>query len=172
MATRACDMAQDPIWCEASRRMWRQSSLQTLGAASQRLAMATNRNRCLKRHRLEHPPMAGQGVVTGQPYSDGKGCGSLGQTSGTPPKPQVPVTRLSKRQVLAYRRSLRQVANDIGMNLGTMYGSPSGVGVCDQCHTWGGVPVVVGDRESLSHGEGGQLSHNANSQRQLSLRRM
>jgi hypothetical protein len=154
-------MVQDPIWCAVSLTTWQQRPLQSLGAASQKLAMVTTRNRCLKRHRLEHPLKVGQGVVTGQPYSDGIGYDSDGQISGTPHTPLIPVTSLSTRQVLAYRRDLKQVVDDTDMNLGTTYDSPSGAGVCDQCHMWGGVPVVVRNRESLLHGEGGQLSPNA-----------
>jgi hypothetical protein len=161
VARRACSVKQDLARCEASLTMWSGKPLQNPWTASQRLAMATKRNHRLKRHRLEHPAMVGQGVVTGQPYSLGTGCVSDGQTSGTPNNPRVPVTSLATSQVLAYRWSLKQVADDTDMNLGTMHGFPSGIGVCDQCHAWGGVPVVVRDRESLSHGEGGQSSPNA-----------
>jgi hypothetical protein len=95
--------------CEALLTMWLKDSLQILRTASQRLAMVTNRNHCLKRHRLEHLLMVGQGVVIGYRYSDGIGKPRLGRKAELQAerkyshKLQSPVTSLAKSQVLAYR---------------------------------------------------------------------
>jgi hypothetical protein len=110
--------------CEALLTMWLKDSLQILRTASQRLAMVTNRNHCLKRHRLEHLLMVGQGVVIGYRYSDGIGQPRLGRKAELRNKPQSPVTSLAKSQVLAYRWNLRQVVDETSMNLGTTYSSP------------------------------------------------
>lgn len=112
--------------CEALLRMWLKDSLQILRTASQRLAMVTNRNHCLKRHRLEHPLMVGQGVVIGYQYSDGTGKSRRDRKAELRNKPQSPLTSLAKSQVLAYRWNLRQVVDETGMNLGTTYSSPYG----------------------------------------------
>jgi hypothetical protein len=94
--------------------------------------MVTNRNHRLKRHRLEHPLMVGQGVVIGYQYSDGTGKSRSGRSAGlqternVQPQPQSPITSLAKSQVLAYRWNLRQVADETSMNLGTTYSSPTG----------------------------------------------
>jgi len=44
--------------------------------------MVTNRNHRLKRHRLEHPLMIGQGVVIGYQYSLGIGKPRMGRNAG------------------------------------------------------------------------------------------
>jgi len=129
MAKETCLMERDPRRCEALLRMWLRDSLQILRTASQRLAMVTNRNHCLKRHRLEHPlvtRMVGQGVVIGYQYFDGTGKSDLGRNTGLQNNPQSPITSLAKSQALAYRWNLRQVEDETSMNLGTIYSSPNG----------------------------------------------
>ena len=130
MARGTCSMQRDLRECEAPPTMWLKDFLQTLRTASQRLAMVTNRNHCLKRHRLEHPLMVGQGVVIGYRYSDGAGKLRLGRSAGLHNKPQSSITSLAKSQVLAYRWNLRQVEDDTSMNLGTVYSSPDNWSRC------------------------------------------
>ena len=88
--------------------------------------MVTKRNHRLKRHRLEHPLLIGQGVVIGYRYSDGAGKSRLDRSAGLQIEPQSPITSLAKSQVLAYRWNLRQVVDEANMNLGTTYSSPFG----------------------------------------------
>ena len=126
MARETCLMKRDLRKCEALPTMWLKDFLQILRTASQRLAMVTNRNHCLKRHRLEHLLMVGQGVVIGYRYSDGTGMSHSGRSAGLHNKPQSPITSLAKNQVLAYRWNLRQVVDETNMNLGTTYSSPTG----------------------------------------------
>ncbi len=126
MARETCSMKRDLRKCEALPTMWLKDSLQILRTASQRLAMVTNRNHCLKRHRLEHPLMVGQDVVIGYQYSDGTGKSRWGRNAELYNKPQSPITSLAKRRVLAYRWNLRQVEDETSMNLGTTYSSPMG----------------------------------------------
>ena len=123
-------MKRDLRKCEALLTMWLKDFLQTLRTASQRLAMVTNRNHCLKRHRLEHPLMVGQGVVIGYQYSDGTGMSRWGKSAGLHNKPQSPITSLAKSQALAYRWNLRQVEDETSMNLGTTYGFPANGSRC------------------------------------------
>lgn len=126
MARRACATKRDLIGYEASPTMWLMSSLQTLRAASQRPVMVTKRNHRLKRHRLEHPLMVGQGVAVGYRYSDGTGKSGLDRKAALHYNPQSPTASLAKSQVLAYRWNLRQVDDETSVNLGTVYGSPTG----------------------------------------------
>jgi len=132
MAKGTCLMERDPRRCEALLRMWLRDSLQILRTASQRLAMVTNRNHYLKRHRLEHLLMVGQGVVIGNQHSDGADKSRLDRSAGLQAEqkfghnPQSPITSLAKSQVLAYRWNLRQVEDETSMNLGTIYSSPNG----------------------------------------------
>jgi hypothetical protein len=126
MAKETCPMNREVRRCEALLTMWLKDSLQILRTASQKLAMVTNRNHCLKRHRLEHPLKVGQGVVIGYWYSEGTGKSRWDRKAELRNKPQSPITSLAKSQVLAYRWNLRQVANETGMNLGTTYSSPYG----------------------------------------------
>ena len=132
MARETCLMKRDLRRCEALPTMRLMSSLQTLRTDSQRLAMVTKRNHCLKRHRLEHPLMVGQGVVIGHQYSDGIGKSRTDRSAGLQAErkfghnPQSPITNLAKSQVLAYRWNLRQVEDETSMNLGTIYSSPNG----------------------------------------------
>ena len=118
-------MKRDRMLCKASPTMRVKDSLQVLRPDSQKFAMATNRNRCLTRQRLEHPLMVGQDVVIGNSYSDGMGQSRLDRNALLL-HAQTPITNLAKSQVLAYRRSLKQLADDTDMNLGTVYSSPVG----------------------------------------------
>ena len=86
--------------------------------------MVTKRNHCLKRHRLEHLLMVGQGVVIGYQYSEGIGKSRSDRNVGLHNNPQSPITSLVKNQVLAYRWNLRQVEDETSMNLGTIYDFP------------------------------------------------
>ena len=101
--------------------------------------MVTNRNHRLKRHRLEHPLLIGQGVVIGYQYSDGAGKSRLDRSAGLQAecniwlKPQSPITSLAKSQVLAYRWNLRQVEDETNMNLGTTYDFPDVYGDGNRC---------------------------------------
>ena len=126
MAKKTCLAKRDLKRCEALLTMRLKSSLQALRTASQRLAMVTKRNHCLKRHRLEHLLMVGQGVVIGYQYSEGIGKSRSDRNVGLHNNPQSPITSLVKNQVLAYRWNLRQVEDETSMNLGTTYGSPPG----------------------------------------------
>ena len=132
MAKETCPMKRDLRRCEALLTMWLRSSLQASRTASQRLAMVTKRNHCLKRHRLERLLMVGQGVVIGYWYSEGTGKSRWDRNAGLQAelsfsqKPQSPITSLAKSQALAYRWNLRQVEDETSMNLGTIYSSPYG----------------------------------------------
>jgi hypothetical protein len=133
MARETCPMMRDHIGCEALPIIRLKSSLQALRTDSQRLAMVTIRNHCLKRHRLEHPLMVGQGVVIGYQYSDGIGKSRSDRNVGLRNNPQSPITSLAKSQALAYRWNLRQVENETSMNLGTIYDFPDVYGHRNRC---------------------------------------
>ena len=132
MARETCSAERDPRECEAFPTMRLMDSLQILRTDSQRPATVTKRNHCLKRHRLEHPPKVGLGVVIGHQNCEGTGESRLDrnaelQTERTvQDKPQTPITSLAKSQVLAYRWNLRQVEDETSMNLGTICSSPTG----------------------------------------------
>ena len=64
--------------------------------------MVTNRNHRLKRHRLEHPLLIGQGVVIGHRYSDGIGKSRWDRNAGlqteqkVQPQTAIPDNELGK----------------------------------------------------------------------------
>jgi len=99
------------------------------------------------------------------------GVVSEGQVVSTPIQPDFPGGERGNEPSQAYRQDLKQRADAIYVNLGTMQDSPKrSRPACGQCRAWGGAPVVVRGRESLLHGEGGQLDQQT-SKCELSQRR-
>ena len=94
-----------------------------------------------------------------------------GQEVSTPTHPDFSGNERGNEPSQAYRQGLKQRADAIYVNLGTMQSSPTrSRPACGQCLAWGGAPVVVRGRESLPHGEGGQLDQQM-SECELSRRR-
>jgi len=82
---------------------------------------------------------------------------SDGQDAGTPLCLCLPGNERGNEPCQEYSQSLRRDDDDADVNLGTPYRYPWRVREPEPiCGKGGGVPVVVRDRESRSHGEGGQ----------------
>ena len=80
-----------------------------------------------------------------------------GQEPGAPISPGFPVDERGNEPRQVYRQSLRSRDDATCVNVGTAQDSPSGVGQpAPSCRERDGASVVVGDRESRSHGEGRQ----------------
>jgi hypothetical protein len=128
-------------------------------AASQSVAMVTQRNCCLKRRRLEHPVTVGRGCSYRNISLAGVDVASEGQEDGAPYTPSSPVASEATSRARRTDRTYRNV-----LTLPTRTWEPwvalsrESRPACGQCYPWGGAFIVVGDRESLSHGEGRQLS--------------
>jgi len=143
---------------EALPTMW------LMGALPPRELLARALPRLRKKLPLEAskvgPPVTTVGLGWSYRISSavGRRTVSDGQEVSTPQHPDFPDNERGKEPSQAYRQDLKQRADVTYVNLGTTQGSPTwSKSACDQCLAWDGAPVVVGGRESLPHGEGGQL---------------
>ena len=96
-------------------------------------------------------------VESAEPFTRWVKVDSDGQGAGAPMIPDSPAGGRGSEPCQVYRQSLRHHDDATCVNVGTVEGSPSGDGQpAPSCLQRGGASVVVRDRESRSHGEGGQ----------------
>ena len=143
MARRTGAKTRSRIASEAPSTMWLGKPYNP-EAASQSVAMVTQRNCCLKRRRLDHPVTVGRGWSYWNINLAWVDVVSDGQEDGAPYTPSSPVAGEATSRA---RRTDRTYSNMLTLSTRTWEPcvalSQESRLACSQCYTWGGAFVVV-----------------------------